>query len=127
MSAQRTAKVPEDIDDRLSQLEDDYDLNSTDAQIRALEEGLRSMGYHPTGSNPETRLRYALRQASMVIGLSGFVFIGLALFSSLQFRFIGFGLVVAGLTLQLVERIICRYEPGVSASLGLWTDAKEIR
>lgn len=117
MSVTRSAKVPEDVDERLSQLEEDYDLNKSDAQKRALEEGLRALGYYPNSTRPETKLRHVLRSVSTVLGFSGLLLIGLTLFTSAELRFIGFLLVVAALLVRGIEQGIARVEPRLTRRL----------
>lgn len=85
-----------------------------------MDEGLRALGYYPTHARPETPLRRMLREVAKMVGVAGVTLIGLALFSSASLRFVGFLTVVASVLLFGAERVLARYEPHVSARLGMW-------
>jgi hypothetical protein len=118
MSTVRSAQVPDDVDERLRQLEEDRGLSKSKAQVKAIDHGLSAMGYHPNEHRPDTVLRRRLRTVSNGIGTSGIIFIGLALFGSLQYRLIGFGCLVLAIAVYGAERGLARYEPALSAKIG---------
>lgn len=113
----RTARISDDLEDRLTQVEDDFGYSSAEANRRVWDEGLRSLGYYPRDARPETQLRHVLRQVSVGLGFSGLTIIGLALFAGLEYRLIGFLLVAAALVVRGFDRILGRLEPGVSELL----------
>lgn len=72
------------------------DIPETEAERVVVREGLASLGYvEKPVEMADVLLRYA-RMGGSVLGFVGLILIGYGLFGPASFRFIGFGLLLAG-------------------------------
>jgi hypothetical protein len=93
---QLRARVPNSHADLIEQVSKDRGIQETDAERIVVRNGLAAMGYVETPTAPSEQLLTYARRGGNVLGLVGLIFIGYGLFGAAAFRFIGFGLVLAG-------------------------------
>jgi len=94
-----TATLATDDADHIGNVEDDLDLDRTEAERRLVREGLVRLGYREDEQHPEDLLVEYARKIGSVLGLSGLIMLGYGIFGFAAFRWIGFGLVMAGFAL----------------------------
>ena len=93
---QLRARVPASHVEKIQQLSRDRAITETDAERAVVREGLTALGYVDEPVDPgEIALSYA-RKSGSVLGFVGLIMIGYGLFGTAIFRFVGFGLILAG-------------------------------
>lgn len=106
-----------DLQARVDDLADDYDISSHKAGLRAMDRGLQVLGYAEVDSE-ETAIGAAAAEGGRLLAVAGVVF---ALGTSMPVT-LGYYVAAVCLACAVVGLLVDRAEPGVSNMLGVPAD-----
>lgn len=98
-----TATVPEEHGDWLDKAEEDRFDSRTHAERKAVEEGLRRLGYLDEPDQPHEQLLWVVNRVGLGLGFIGLIAVGIGVFGPRVSSVVGFGLTLGGFILLLVE------------------------
>ena len=93
---QLRARVPESHVEQIRQVSKDRDIAETEAERVVVREGLTSLGRIERPAETSKLVVYYAKQIGMILGFVGLILVGLGIFGSNLFSYIGFGLLLAG-------------------------------
>ena len=88
----------------------------TEAERKAIEEGLRSLGYLERPVERHELLLWYVRRVGIGLGFLGLVSMGFGVFGARVFSLVGFGLALGGFLLVAVEEFLDEYSGQLDAN-----------
>jgi len=103
------ARVKEPEAESIEEIQDEKDIERTEAERMVFREGLHSLGYSERPTEAHEMLLYYTERIGLTMGFVGLIMIGYGVFGPRMWSVSGFGITLGGFLLVAVQAFLGEY------------------